>query len=317
VTANGSSGHAFGLRVTSETPLPGLRRGGAETLPAVAVRLEPADALARRWSGCEASWSTNLGDGSCYRIERSKDEAHRIVFDERTPAGPARSAFLIEDGGRTIGCEVPTPDAPGWRRFLLDTVLSVASRLVGYEALHAAAVERAGEVVAVAAGTGSGKSSLVAELLRRGWELFTDDVLALGRSREGIVCHPGPSLMNLPDPGPRIGRVVGEFAGENWVEVESQACEAVRPAAICLLNRREDRLLVRRLGGSSMPLLALALDTGHDPVRRARRFHLVSDLATDVPILEVAATPTATPHEIADRLEDALVTLGAREVAAP
>lgn len=317
VIAHGSSGHAFGLRVCSDIPLPGLRSAGAETLPEVVVALETAEILARRWPGRAASWSTKLGDGSSYRIERSTDDTYRIVFDERTSAGTAQAAFLIEGAGSAIRCELTPAVGAGWRRFLLDTVLSVASRLAGYDALHAAAVERAGGVVAIAAGSGSGKSSLTAELLSRDWDLFTDDVLALGRSHGGIVCHPGPSLMNMPDGARRVGRIVGDFSGEYWVEVESRARETRQLTAICLLNRREDRVLVRRLGGSSMPLLALALDTGRDPVRRAQRFHLMSDLANEVPILEIAATPATEVHVIADCLEEALVTLGAHEIAAP
>jgi predicted ATPase len=52
--------------------------------------------------------------------------------------------------------------------------------------LHAAAAARGGSALVIAGAAGSGKSTLVAELLRRSWALLADDAAAIERQR-GIV----------------------------------------------------------------------------------------------------------------------------------
>ena len=56
---------------------------------------------------------------------------------------------------------------------------------------------RAG-AIAIAGRTGAGKSSLVAELMRRGHRLLSDDVIAIEAAGIRVTALPGPAVMNLP-----------------------------------------------------------------------------------------------------------------------
>ena len=88
-------------------------------------------------------------------------------------------------------------------------------------------------LVAVIAGTGGGKSTLVAELARRGGELFCDDLLAIRRAADGLVCEPGPPLMNLDVGAP----------GDPATSAASSRGSATRPGSppIATASRRAPR----------------------------------------------------------------------------
>jgi hypothetical protein len=65
--------------------------------------------------------------------------------------------------------------------------------------LHASAIGFDGGVVAILAPSGTGKSSLAAHLLGRGYHLVTDDVLAVTRDPAlGAIGYPGPAWLRLP-----------------------------------------------------------------------------------------------------------------------
>lgn len=67
--------------------------------------------------------------------------------------------------------------------------------------LHSAAVERNGRVLLLPAWPGSGKSTLCAALVSRGWRLFSDEF--------GLVRHGDGQLMPLPRPLPLKNRSIG------------------------------------------------------------------------------------------------------------
>src|SRR5205807_10636068 len=126
------------------------------------------------------------------------------------------------------------------QRMLLDTVLGTAALCAGYEGLHAAAVELAGGVVAIAAPTGAGKSTLCAELVARGARLFTDDLLFLARDGRGVVAHPGPPLMSVPQGSARRAgpwRPLAALGDEVWVKVSDASSSPARVATLIVLDR--------------------------------------------------------------------------------
>jgi hypothetical protein len=154
-------------------------------------------------------------------------------------------------------------------------------------------------VVAVAAGEGGGKSSLVAALLARGLPLFTDDLLMLA---DGLA-HAGPALMNLP-PGARtdgVGRRLAEVDGEAWVAVDRPPIGPAPVAAVVLLERgRADAVTVERLHANPLTLLPLSLQGGSTPERQRSRFEACAAVADTAVVLRLAAPLTTTPDELAD-----------------
>jgi hypothetical protein len=163
-------------------------------------------------------------------------------------------------------------------------------------------------VVAFAAQTGGGKTSLVVECLRRGARLFADDVVAL-EARDGrVAAHPGPPLMNVPA---RLGagavagaRRLADFGDEHWVCLEDAATPTPAPlAAIVLLSRAPDLpLRCAPVQASSLTLLPHAISLPHMPPGARERFEVFSHLAA-TPVLSLTAEPSVTPAGLADAVE--------------
>jgi hypothetical protein len=199
---------------------------------------------------------------------------------------------------------------PAWRRFLLDTGLATAALVRGFEALHAGAFMGANGIVAVAAGTGGGKSSLLAELVRRGRTLICDDVLALSRRDAVVVGHAGPPLMNLPVSLPdgssssALGRVLAEINGENWIALDTPPAPPAAVAAVVTLDRAAGLPLeLVPLEPSPIALIPHALIGGRTNARARARFDLLADLTTQVRLLRLTAPDTGTTAATADLLD--------------
>jgi hypothetical protein len=207
-------------------------------------------------------------------------------------------------------CAARDETDPHWRRFLLDTVLWWLCLARGNQVVHASAVESDGGVLAFAGATGGGKTSLAAELLRRGGKLFADDVLVLERHDDGLIAHPGPPLMNLPCTSgyPQdVGRPLARFPaqGENWVAVD-RASERSRPVAALFLLRRAPGLplAVERREATVLDVLPHLWGLPHTNGAEVR-FQVASDLAGSTPIYDLTAEPDVTPAALADLVQGA------------
>lgn len=91
------------------------------------------------------------------------------------PDGPR---FLVEGGAR-VTYEPREAELRDVRLILLGTVLAVLCYQRRWLPLHASAVVRDGVVHAFTAPSGGGKSTLAAELCRRGHAFFSDDILLM------------------------------------------------------------------------------------------------------------------------------------------
>ncbi len=103
--------------------------------------------------------------------------------------------------GTAITCQ-PLAGVPAvtLRHLLLDHVAPLVMGLRGRLVLHASAVSTPRGAVAVAGGTGQGKSTLAASLARRGFPLVADDCLVLEHEAHGSVIVPSyPGLRLWPD----------------------------------------------------------------------------------------------------------------------
>lgn len=229
---------AFGLALRSSFPLPGMAPARGDGLPSITLALETPAELQAAWSEALASspWRGRLGDGQDFTIEWGVGGDLLFTYGER--------AFFRLDASRArLGCAPRDPSALDWQRVLLSRILPSVSVANGREALHASAVETPLGVVAVAAPSGMGKSTLASELVLRGWPLFADDVLVLCLETETVVAHPGSPHMNLASEAPGaarpegLGTVLGTLAGERWIAVRGASREARPVAAVVLLER--------------------------------------------------------------------------------
>jgi hypothetical protein len=303
---------AYGLRLCSTFPLPGMRAvadAGAE-LPALAIAARDPDALAGGWNGAGAQleWSGRQGDGRELTIELGAGGERLFSYGEL-------ARFLLDAPMRRLAC---APLAPGldWQRVLLGKVIPAIAVMRGYEALHAAAVDSPAGVVAIMAPSGAGKSTLALELLRRGWPLFADDVLTLSGDGATVSAHPGTPHMNLaaePPDGiePReLGETLATLAGERWLAAaRTSAAGRARPVRmLCLLERGPRlELALEALPANPLALAPYTLGLSSDPQRLRSRFDLYADLLGSAALVRLGAGADDRPAALADLIEQALV----------
>lgn len=302
----------FGLTFASEVGLPGLPLLAGDAEPGLCILRADLAQVEAAWSGpaAEPAAARLTIDGLPYEVERGTAGDHRFSYGDA-------AAFHLAADARTLLCAPASEADPRWRRVLLDSVLATVALLNGFEALHASAVAGSGGVVAFMGRTGGGKTTLAAELVRRGHPLVCDDVLALGRDAGGgVVAHPAPALMNLPHgaPAPALEQLAS-FEDEDWVVVSPASSEPAPLAAVCLLERRAGLdPAVRPADASALDLLAHGLRSGSAPERMQARFELLADLAQRVPAFVLQADPRTPPARLADLAEGFVPGLGAAVV---
>lgn len=300
---------AFGLALRSSFPLPGMDQVETEGFPALTLGLETPAELRGTWSGSRSAepWRGRLGDGHELTIEWGLDGD--LLFDY---SGGAR--YRLDPARTRLDCAPLESASVEWQRVLLSRVLPNVSLACGHEALHACAVQTPGGVVAIAAPSGTGKSTLAAELMRRGAPLFADDVLVLGRRGGEVRGHPGsphvtigPEALRLLPPE-QLGPVLANFADEQWIEARHASQEACGLAAVVLLERAPGlKLSAEALSPSPLVLAPHMLGLPDEkPGREAGRFALYSDLVESASLLRLSGDIGDRPADLADALEAAL-----------
>jgi hypothetical protein len=309
----GETHRAFGLTIAADFALPGM--APADHGPSdVTIRLVTRHDVEEAWAAREpaTAWRSVFGDGQVFSGQRAADGAYRLAYGQE-------ALFFVSADAGTVLCGPEDPQDAAWQRVLLDAVLMVASVAAGFEVLHAGAVETSAGLVAVAAESGGGKSSLVAELVRRGHPLFCDDILVLDRGPDGPRSHPGPPVMNIPlspehFPVAEIGSVLATFGDEAWVAVRHVARRPCPLVAVFLLERGPDTTTqVQRLTASPLHLRPHVRPLRVPAQRERKRFELLADLAETAPVYRVCAGPEVRPDGVADMVEGVLGTRAERD----
>ena len=292
--------NAFGLGIEADFPIAGAtdQPVGAAADTGLTLRrasraeLEPLAAQARMLRYLQTF------DGCHYAM--LEGGSGDVLFDY----GP-RALFHLTDDGLLLRCAAADEPDRSWERVLLDTVLWTASLLRGFELMHASAVATTAGVVAFAARSGGGKSSLAAEFIRRGGRLFCDDIIALDDAHSDVVAHPGPPLMNLPrTESLEHAEVIARFGDEQWVRVRSASHSVQRIAAVVLIDRRKAApTCCSAIDATSLTLLPHAIGFPHLDARARRRFELFGALAATARVVQLSADPDVPTAELADLVE--------------
>jgi hypothetical protein len=302
---------AFGLCLHLDTPPPGAWDLQPASEPGLQLQIVAPRAIDEHWSGLEQlGWEARI-DGARFAVERGHDGDHRFVHGER-------AAHHLSADAAILRCAPRDPEGLSWWRVVLDSVLFSVALLTGYEALHAGAVVTPAGAVAILAGAGGGKSTLVVELIRRGLPLLTDDVVVLQTQGDSApLAHPGPPLMTVPaelehsfrgprehDRAPldRLGSVIASVGDERWAAI------AVHPsplplAALVLLDRRPGLpSSLHRVRDPLAPLIGSLLRFPRLAERERARFELAGAIAGHVPIWRLGADSQVSARELGDRL---------------
>ena len=203
---------AFGLRLRSELPLPGLRPA-----PPAAEAGGGAEVVVRR-GGVEAP-----GPLGAYGIAGwPGDEADVVVWRRETRLRITASDITVD-----------TADDAFARQCVLGPGLGVLLHRRGHLVLHGSAVDVGGRAVVLVGHKGAGKSTTAAALVARGHRLLTDDLVALD---EGGAVLPGPTQMKLWDASAgALGVETEPFMSGLDKGVWHGATAADRPAPLALV----------------------------------------------------------------------------------
>jgi hypothetical protein len=208
---------AFGLELRASFSLPGMASEQACELPWLELDLTTPEELEAAWSGAEGppAWRGRLGDGLELAMQRGIAGDLLFSYCEHARGHGVRARYRLRADMRRLDCAPAQPEDLDWQRALIGKVLPIVSVMRGYEALHAAVVDTPEGVLAIMAPSGTGKSTLAIELVRRGRPLFADDVLILERS-EGAGTD-----------GVRIESAGTDSAGTDGAETHGAGIESV------------------------------------------------------------------------------------------
>jgi hypothetical protein len=286
---------AFGLSLHFDGAPPGAWEARASRSPGLEVRLSARGEIEERWSGSGTiGWEATI-DGSDFVVERGGGGDYRFRHT-------ASSLCHLSGDGAVLLCALGDEQDPLSWRVVLDSVLFSVALIEGYEALHAGAIGTAAGALAIAAGSGGGKSTLLAELLAGGCSLLADDIVVL-ESRDGAapLAHPGAPLMTVPaEIESPPGTAIGSVGAETWTAVPT-APEAMPLLGLVVLNRGPGLATgLRRVEEPLALLMGSLLRFPRSAERERARFELAAEIAAEVPVWELRADLKVTPAALAD-----------------
>jgi hypothetical protein len=285
------------------------------------LRCSTAEAIEANWSGPAAIGWEGFIDGAPFVVERGREGDHRFVHGALPEPNGALSVetravhHLCADMS-VLQCAPRDRTDPSWWRLVLDSVLFTVAQLRGYEAIHAAALATSDGVIAITAGTGGGKSTLLAELLKRGPALMADDVLVLESCRDGspLLAYPAPPLMTVPTVSIATAgeahsptQAICSIEGEDWIAVPVHP-EPLPLKAVVVLDRRPQyrvsasQASIARIEKPLAALMSSLLKFPRTPERERARFELASAIASTAGVWRLTADLRTPPDVLADTL---------------
>ncbi|MBO1579751.1 aldolase [Bacillus sp. XF8] len=158
---------AFGLTLLSEIPLPELPQV-SNYESEVDVRIETAD-LSKLWSELSSK-------KSAFVVEEDL-----IMFQI-----PETATFCIQNGEKIIVSPMKGSDKDKIRLYILGTCMGALLMQRKILPLHGSAIAINGKAYAFIGRSGAGKSTLASALLSKGYQLLSDDVIAVSLSEDNI-----------------------------------------------------------------------------------------------------------------------------------
>jgi hypothetical protein len=304
---------AYGLRLTSDRPIPGLSQLDSHPAKSRDLHIEFEDSHANHCRGTDPTretlwYTTDIQDAEgnpALKIWKGNSSGdyfirytHGLAF--RLNAELSRVCVLRS---RPLSDEDVAP-------FLLGPVLGIVLRLRGVTSLHASAVEIGGKAVAFVGVPGAGKSTTAAIFAQNGYSVLTDDIVALEKHESEFLVHPGYPFLNL------LPRSLALLRGFTEVTEEADRYAEKRQLMLDGHERRFEKdmlplgavyFLAERSNDASKTtvsaisaqeaLIALVSNTYAnkmlDQEMRAREFNALGELVRLVPMRRVAAAARA------------------------
>jgi hypothetical protein len=294
---------AFGMHVAADMPLPGAsRQGEARRAPDLLLRSVPREELEDLVATRRYMRYLHSFEGCGYAMLEGEDGD--VLFHYRQ-----RALFHLSAGGEVLRCAI-SESGTAWQRVLLDTVFWTVSLLKGFELLHAGAVVTPHGLIALVGGSGTGKTTLAIELLKRGGVLFTDDIVALEARGDEAIAHPGPSLMNAPRSiqpwNPDAFDVLAELGDERWIAVHRVPPLPQPVRAVVLLSAGAAAPECAFVPPSSLAVLPYMVSLPHVGDRPREQFHVAGALASGASVWTLSRPPGGDPAVLVDVLLECL-----------
>jgi hypothetical protein len=227
-------------------------------------------------------------------IQRDEHGAARftVAAHERAGyrlAGDGYGEHLLSPDGLRLRCAPRRARDSDWQRFLIAQVLPFAAAVRGLEVLHAGAVVIGGRALLLLGASGAGKTTLALALTRLGAGFLADDAVALERSGERLLAHPGTPVA-----------AVGRGDAERLLRIPTVPAPAPLGAVLCL-ERSADGPEAPRFEalGDGAPLLASTFNLMLRDGERMGSLLEVCALAAREPVERVTAGPAVEPAALA------------------
>lgn len=274
------------------------------------MELVPANEIDRDWPAGEATRVLE---------ERFEDGAPARTIDSHPRSGYrlyARHFGLarISPSGERVLCAPPDDEPWSWQRFLVGRILPWAAVLRGREAFHASAVAVHGQAVAFVGTTGAGKTSLAVQLVARGADFLTDDVLVLSRDGDGLHAHGGAAIAGVrpaeraampSDRWSALGEVLGE-SGKTYVALP-RADGPLPLSALYFLTRGDGAQPEPIPALDPRLLLASTFVLGvQTPQRLRNQLDVCAAVAHQVPGFKLPVAPGVSAEQLAATVEEHL-----------
>jgi hypothetical protein len=302
------SGVAMGVRYAGDG-LPGLVTNQLrDDLPRVQVSRVAQVELDERWAGTSQSrtlFEIQFSSGKPFlRIEAHDALGYRVWAH-------GFGLHLVAAGGTALACALP--EGPPWvaRRLLASQVFPLIAALHGREPLHASATVVEGRLVALAAPSGTGKSSTACHLIVQGAAFFADDVLALEIDAGRVLAHPGPRMTNVADrelarltaeQAARLGRPLGTGTGR-YLEPHGHPEPRALDALLILERTPGGRAGVEPLSNAGASLLSHAAIPYLDrPERLLHQLDIAAALAANVTLARITVGADEDAQRVARRI---------------
>jgi hypothetical protein len=302
---------AYGLRLASNIPLPGFgicKEGGPVDLQ---VRLKERKKFTSKFSPSLSdvlytSPRSNADSESNLRVD-ALDNGRYFGFFFSDGA-----RFAIENQGREIWGDWPENYAfEDACTYLVGPVMAFALRLRGVTCLHASAIVVEGQAIVLMGVAGAGKSTTAAAFALSGFSVLSDDVAVLDDRNGRFLVQPGYPRINLWPDSVRtlfgsedfLPRITPSWPkrylalNENGYQFHSRPLPL---RAIYILGARDDASavpVVEKLTGSEAFATLVANTSVNyllDADMRAREFHVLSRILSNVPARRVRPTANAS-----------------------
>lgn len=225
----------YGLRLSSEIPLPGFRSAGPDG--AADVRIRISGAARQQWQASGAVKANGIsffaapGGGFVMRREGVGD-------------------YWVRDGAEIDVTPASASDLSKARLYLVGGAVAMAFYQRGMLVLHGATVRHRSRAVIVSGASRIGKSTVAALLGQAGYAVLCDDIMPLWpRAGGGFEVWPGSQLsMFWPGEADILGgvpaehRAISEEAGMSLLPSPTRAEDAPLPLDKVVVLTADDRL---------------------------------------------------------------------------